>query len=159
MADPASVPLSPHALSPCSQALSQANPKNLLGETQFAWESQAKVSLGKGTAQAVLWTPAKFCGFPHRDVERGKAEISPLSTSAGGSPQPAAAQPTVGGGAPRRLYPAAGGLGRVCAKFRGETRAVRAAGAMGGGPAPAPLPRRRTDEQKELDHALLAHSM
>ena len=95
----------------------------------------------------------------HRDVERERAEISPLSTSAGGSPQPAAAQPTVGGGAPRRLYPAAGGLGRVCAKFRGETRAVRAAGAMGGGPAPAPLPRRRTDEQKELDHALLAHSM
>ena len=107
----------------------------------------------------VLWTPAKMCGFPHRDVERGKAEISPLSTSAGGSPQPAAAQPTVGGGAPWRLYPAAGGLGRVCAKFRGETRAVRAAGAMGGGPAPAPLPRRGTDEQKELDHALLAHSM
>ena len=26
-------------------------PKNLLGETQFAWESQAKVSLGKGTAR------------------------------------------------------------------------------------------------------------
>ena len=79
----------------------------------------------------VLWTPAKLCGFPHRDVERGKAEISPLSTSAGGSPQPAAAQPTVGGGAPWRLYPAAGGLGRVCAKFRGETRAARAHGRRG----------------------------
>ena len=122
-------------------------------------EEREDVYCSKSLGQAVLSTPAKFCGFPHRDVERGKAEISPLSTSAGGSPQPAAAQPTVGGGAPRRLYPAAGGLGRVCAKFRGETRAVRAAGAMGGGPAPAPLPRRRTDEQKELDHALLAHSM
>ena len=50
MTDPASLPLSPHASSPCSQALSQANLKNLLGETQFAWESQAKVSLGKGNA-------------------------------------------------------------------------------------------------------------
>ena len=50
MADPASLPLSPHAISRVPRLFPKQTPKNLLGETQFAWESQAKVSLGKGTA-------------------------------------------------------------------------------------------------------------
>ena len=38
-------------------------PKNLLGETQFAWESQAKVSLGKGTAQRKVDSVRLFYHF------------------------------------------------------------------------------------------------
>ena len=43
-------------------------PKNLLGETQFAWESQAKVSLGKGTARYFWSFLEKLCSKPESSI-------------------------------------------------------------------------------------------
>jgi hypothetical protein len=95
-----------------------------------AFHAPPMILIGQLTQLASLDTPyygpQRKSMTSHTLIGMWKEE-SPISTSAGGSPQPAAAQLAVDGGGPWRPYPPAVALGQVCAKFRGAARAVRAA--------------------------------
>ena len=77
MADPASLP--PTLSHRVPRLFPKQTPKNLLGETKFAWESQAKVSLGKGNALGEQPDPLQLrCARATTKIGRGIWAVTSL---------------------------------------------------------------------------------